>query len=575
MENRMQDHQPDPQEDVILQTLGRLNTLSFMQAADLTARVAVVQRAAPQRLGGHHLAEVWADVLSAQAATCGASRVEQLLREMLVLSPEHDRAEALYEALMQPRQPLADPAEPVFLVMGAAHAPERALALQASLTQHGALAWTAWGGAPVGGPDWHEHGVSVAVPEAAGHESAKLAQAVAAVLQRHGLCHVVVLSDTSTLSAQFDPQAFGRLASQHAYVGVAESDAFLSPAGGGVASGSLHGRRGPAAWAQGACFLLNAGACDEVAREAVMYPGQWLADPLPERAMASFMQSLGVDLQALSSHALWGVKASSAPRPEPVPASLPVPVPVPVPFAEAHSPVSEPKQLALGSEVEPRAVATARSTRIPKILHVIWVGDESKRPDNCIQTWVDLNPEWTVKVWGNEDLDNEAWVNARHMRAMWNKELNGVADLMRWEILYNEGGVVVDADSVCVRPLDDWLLEADAIACWENEICRPRLIACGFMGAVPGNAFIGQIVQDLSQRATVTDEMAWQTVGPLCLTTAYFKYRYTGLTILPSHFFIPDHFSGLHYEGSGVVYAKQEWASTHGSYDTLHLKQVA
>ena len=24
---------------------------------------------------------------------------------------------------------------------------------------------------------------------------------------------------------------------------------------------------------------------------------------------------------------------------------------------------------------------------IPKKLHFIWVGDEAKRPDNCIETW--------------------------------------------------------------------------------------------------------------------------------------------------------------------------------------------
>jgi len=128
---------------------------------------------------------------------------------------------------------------------------------------------------------------------------------------------------------------------------------------------------------------------------------------------------------------------------------------------------------------------------------------------------------------------------------------------------------------VCVRPLDDWLLEAEAIACWENEITRPRLIGCNMVGAVPGNAFMGQIIQDLYAKDTVIDDMAWKTVGPLCLTTAYFKHRYTGLTILPSHFFIPDHFSGVHYEGRGMVYAKQEWASTHGAYDQLHLKKFA
>lgn len=31
---------------------------------------------------------------------------------------------------------------------------------------------------------------------------------------------------------------------------------------------------------------------------------------------------------------------------------------------------------------------------IPKLLHFIWVGDELKRPDNCIDTWRALNPDW-------------------------------------------------------------------------------------------------------------------------------------------------------------------------------------
>ena len=77
---------------------------------------------------------------------------------------------------------------------------------------------------------------------------------------------------------------------------------------------------------------------------------------------------------------------------------------------------------------------------IPKILHVVWVGDESKRPDNCIQTWREHNPDWRVQVWGNAELAEYGWINARHMRDMQHRELSGLADLMRWEILYHEGG---------------------------------------------------------------------------------------------------------------------------------------
>lgn len=212
---------------------------------------------------------------------------------------------------------------------------------------------------------------------------------------------------------------------------------------------------------------------------------------------------------------------------------------------------------------------------IPKTLHVIWVGDQSRRPDNCIQTWVDRNPGWTVRLWDNDDLAEYGWINARHMRDMARRELNGVADLMRWEILYHEGGFLVDADSVCVRPLDDWLLEHEAFACWESEIARPGLIAAGYVATVPQNPFFGQIIQDIQAADTVIDDMAWKTVGPLRLTNAHRQHKYTGLSVLPSHYFIPEHFTGLRYEGAGLVYARQYWASTRRSYDTLHTAKVA
>jgi mannosyltransferase OCH1-like enzyme len=211
---------------------------------------------------------------------------------------------------------------------------------------------------------------------------------------------------------------------------------------------------------------------------------------------------------------------------------------------------------------------------LPKQLHVIWIGDESRRPDNCIATWIEHNPTWSVRVWGNQDLAEYGWINSHHMREMAPRELNGVADMMRWEILYHEGGFLVDADSVCVRPLDDWLLELEAFACWENELVRPGLIAAGYVAASAGNPFIGQIIKDIQAEPSVVHEMAWKTVGPQRLTDAHKRYQYSGLSILPSHFFIPEHFSGARYEGSGPIYAQQHWGSTRRSYDTLHQQAV-
>ncbi|WP_424195630.1 glycosyltransferase [Ampullimonas aquatilis] len=212
---------------------------------------------------------------------------------------------------------------------------------------------------------------------------------------------------------------------------------------------------------------------------------------------------------------------------------------------------------------------------IPKTIHIIWVGDESQRPDNCIQTWIDHNPSWQVKVWGNDELANYGWVNANHLRDMAEKELNGVADLMRWEILYNEGGFVVDADSVCVRPLPDWLCENEAFACWENELARPGLIAAGYMASVALNRFIGQIILEIQNDVTVCDRPAWMSVGPQRLTQVWQACGYNNLTILPSHFFIPRHYSGKVYTGSGPIFAHQEWGSTVRGYEELHSKDIS
>ena len=217
---------------------------------------------------------------------------------------------------------------------------------------------------------------------------------------------------------------------------------------------------------------------------------------------------------------------------------------------------------------------SAPSSLIPKIIHIVWVGDERKRPDNCIQTWRAHHPDWEVKIWGNESLKTHAWVNAKHMQAMWSSELNGVADMMRWEILYREGGFAVDADSICLRPLNEEWLKLEAFACWENEQVQPGLIAAGYFAARPNNPFVGQIIMDIYNAPTVTHAMAWKTVGPQRLTDTYNQHAYRGLTIFPSYTFIPEHFTGVRYTGDGLVYATQEWATTKRGYDVLHQKKI-
>lgn len=141
------------------------------------------------------------------------------------------------------------------------------------------------------------------------------------------------------------------------------------------------------------------------------------------------------------------------------------------------------------------------------------------------------------------------------------------------ETLYPEGGPYIDADSYCKRPLEDWLLEPNEFSCWESEVARPGLIATGCLGSVPNSPFHAKIIQDISLGKTVINKRAWLTVGPQRVTDTWQKTRHP-LTIYPSHFFIPRHFSGISYQGAGHVFADQLWGSTKDSYDSLHKLKV-
>jgi len=211
---------------------------------------------------------------------------------------------------------------------------------------------------------------------------------------------------------------------------------------------------------------------------------------------------------------------------------------------------------------------------IPKVLHFIWVGDEEKRPDACFETWRRLNPEFEIRVWGNDEYNTYPWRTKRHMQAMWDtRQLFGVADLMRWEILASEGGFALDADSIAVRALPDWLFECTAFACWENELASPGLIANGYFACKPGDRMVTHLVETFEARRDLATRFvwyelrhktvaAWKSVGPRALTSAFHELNYSELTVLPSHFFCPRHLTVEQYHGSGPAYCDQLFASS-------------
>lgn len=203
---------------------------------------------------------------------------------------------------------------------------------------------------------------------------------------------------------------------------------------------------------------------------------------------------------------------------------------------------------------------------IPKTIHIIWIGDETRRPDAAIATWTTMNPGYAVRVWGNDDLRAGGWMLGDLIHRWGRREICGAADIMRWEILLRHGGLAFDADSECVRPLEDWMLEPDGFAVWENEVARPGLIANGAMGFAPRHHLVGNVLKDIASDPRPMAGMAWQKLGPQRLTDTVRRLGFVNLTVYPSHYFLPKHHTGLEYTGAGPVFARQLWGSTLGAY---------
>ncbi len=163
---------------------------------------------------------------------------------------------------------------------------------------------------------------------------------------------------------------------------------------------------------------------------------------------------------------------------------------------------------------------TAAQTAIPSVLHMIWVGPEP--PPNYfathVQEWKRLMPHWTIRVWGNDDI-NETEFTKDALSAIQTATIGAQkADIMRYFILQKLGGVYVDADIVPHRSLNACLSGSNAILCHDLDITW-GYIANGFMAAVPAHPVFNKCC-DLVLKAELNTPDVHMKTGPRILGLA-------------------------------------------------------
>lgn len=152
-----------------------------------------------------------------------------------------------------------------------------------------------------------------------------------------------------------------------------------------------------------------------------------------------------------------------------------------------------------GTTIHPaRPIPTSRellhpgTPEIPKILHRVWLGSNPLPDDYQAygETWAKHHPDWELRLWTEADAPYPAGSeNAR--------SLSERSDLVRYAVLKEFGGVYVDTDVECLRPIDDLIVGRTAFAGYEV----PGRVCGAVMGGLPGHPAFEELV-DLAEMTT-------------------------------------------------------------------------
>ena len=129
---------------------------------------------------------------------------------------------------------------------------------------------------------------------------------------------------------------------------------------------------------------------------------------------------------------------------------------------------------------------------IPRTIHQIWIGPdplpEEQRP--WIESWKRHHPEWQHWLWTEESLPEDPIrpevLERLRAPVEW-------ADILRLEILNRHGGVYVDTDLECLRPLDDILADQQFVA----ACLKPGRVTNTFIAAAPGHPLLERALREL------------------------------------------------------------------------------
>ena len=191
--------------------------------------------------------------------------------------------------------------------------------------------------------------------------------------------------------------------------------------------------------------------------------------------------------------------------------------------------------------------------RIPRVVHRIWLGGRELPEEQARfgETWLRHHPAWEHRLWGDGDLDPLGIPPKVRART---PDASALSDIVRHHVLARHGGVYVDTDVECLRPLDPLLRGVDAFA----SFALPGIVETGVLGCVPGHpAFRTAARLSLEVAGTPSPR-----TGPPFLT--HVLWEFPEVTVFPRELFSPYLWDepNRRHEQFSAAYAIHHWAKS-------------
>lgn len=158
-------------------------------------------------------------------------------------------------------------------------------------------------------------------------------------------------------------------------------------------------------------------------------------------------------------------------------------------------------------------------SRIPRVIHFIWLGPRSFPEQSVanVAAWKELHPDWVLKFWTDskerpcpiEGMEKHLIedINFLYLKQYLDKTQNWgeKADLIRYELIFQEGGMYVDHDVMPYRPFDAFHSAFDFFVGLENphvnEGTDTKVFPCNCLfGARPNHPILKKTIKNVMER---------------------------------------------------------------------------